>query len=218
MEKEINRIHKRLRRSKFAVFLIIAFLALLTYLLIVVAGQVTTEEAINTQPRAMETQIEQELDSMIDMSAEANYRVVPDCSNYKEWIEKMREDIRRLAKKLSYRIRRDSGDILYGSCYEFIPGVRRGGDIIGPEMSPGPTWIRVSPQTGSENIQGEPGGLMLPELIPEKCSYLVSLYFKLQDLEEMMEKTCKSCPRPGQTSIDQSIVPNDSIIKSTPLQ
>ena len=205
MEKEINRIHKRLRRSKFAVFLIIAFLALLTYLLIVVAGQVTTEEAINTQPRAMETQIEQELDSMIDMSAEPNYRIVPDCSNYMAWIEKMREDIRKTAGNLYYRIKSSSGDIIYGSCLRYIPS-----------NNPG----RETGMTGTGNTDGDiiaPDGPIDP-LIPSKCSNLVSLYFRLQDLEEMMEKTCKSCPRPGQTSIDQSIVPNDSIIKSTPLQ
>lgn len=54
MDDEVAKIHKFLRRSRIATFLIIAFLALLTYLLIVVSRQVSSEQAFIFQPKANE--------------------------------------------------------------------------------------------------------------------------------------------------------------------
>lgn len=52
MEKEFAKIHRRLHRSKFAIYIIIAFLALLTYLLIIVSGQISNDQAIQNQSQA----------------------------------------------------------------------------------------------------------------------------------------------------------------------
>ncbi|OGK15069.1 hypothetical protein A3H80_00900 [Candidatus Roizmanbacteria bacterium RIFCSPLOWO2_02_FULL_37_19] len=51
MEKEIAKVHRRLRRSKLAIYVIIAFVALLTYLLIVVSQEIN-QQAVIYQPKA----------------------------------------------------------------------------------------------------------------------------------------------------------------------
>lgn len=43
MEKEINKLHTHIGRSKFAIFAVVGFLTLLTYLLITVSAQLATE-------------------------------------------------------------------------------------------------------------------------------------------------------------------------------
>lgn len=56
MKSEFEDLYKKLSRSKFVIFTIVGFLALLTYLLIVVSKQVSSPEAqINTAPRATDT-------------------------------------------------------------------------------------------------------------------------------------------------------------------
>src|SRR3990167_11228904 len=54
MDKEIAHLHTKIGRSKFAVYLIIGFLALLTYLLIVVSRGVSNEQAVNLPSQASE--------------------------------------------------------------------------------------------------------------------------------------------------------------------
>ena len=49
MEKEIAKVHRRLRRSKLAIYVIIAFVALLTYLLIVVSRELASVQTSDSQ-------------------------------------------------------------------------------------------------------------------------------------------------------------------------
>jgi hypothetical protein len=52
-DAHIQHLHTSLFRSKWAIFSIVAFLTLLTYLLITVSGQISTQETmINTAPKA----------------------------------------------------------------------------------------------------------------------------------------------------------------------
>lgn len=43
MEKEVNKLHTHIGRSKFAIFAVVGFLAILTYLLITVSGQLASD-------------------------------------------------------------------------------------------------------------------------------------------------------------------------------
>lgn len=93
MDKEIAHLHTKIGRSKFAIFLIIGFLFLITYLLITVSKQVSTPEAqISTAPRA-------NYDASDDSSMTPQY-ALPTCSNFEDyfqsrlnWIDRHRQDL-----------------------------------------------------------------------------------------------------------------------------
>lgn len=52
--KEVEKLQRYLKRHRFVLYVIVGFLALLTYLLIVVAGQVSSEQAFQGESRAFD--------------------------------------------------------------------------------------------------------------------------------------------------------------------
>src|SRR3989344_5881294 len=53
-DEEINRLHRRQTRTKFVIFIVVAFLALLTYLLINVSQQIASNDSLDFRSRASE--------------------------------------------------------------------------------------------------------------------------------------------------------------------
>ena len=87
------------RRSKFAIFFIVGFLGLLTYLLITVSTQVTNEQALNSDSYAMKAKMEETIDIEPIDPGEGEYPGRPiTCSDYQQVIEGLREQLRALRK------------------------------------------------------------------------------------------------------------------------
>lgn len=87
-EAHVKNLHTGLLRSKWAIFSIVGFLVLLTYLLITVSTQVGTSEVqINTAPKA---------DTL-----DPNYRLPISCDSYQQYVEFSHADIDSIKKELN---------------------------------------------------------------------------------------------------------------------
>jgi len=87
-DAHVQNLHTGLLRSKWAIFSIVGFLVLLTYLLITVSTQVgTSETQINTAPRA---------DTL-----DPNFREPISCDSYQQYVEFSHADIDSIKKELN---------------------------------------------------------------------------------------------------------------------
>lgn len=164
MEKDIEHIKKALNRNRFAVFAVVGFLGLITYLLIVVSQSVTEQASISTT--SMASVIETPAAPLLPI--ESTY---PNCSNYVDYIEARRADAREAAKKIRYRLPGE-GDEITGSCEDYL-------------YVPAPTGSR-----GRTDGEETPSG----PVAPAECAEIARLHTDLTFIQDFMRNKCLQCP------------------------
>lgn len=224
MEQDFEHIRKSLARNRFAIFALLGFLALITYLLIIVSKQVTDQASITNSSQAYELAVEDPLMPIDPIMGDLPLS----CTNYKDYLESMRSNIRKMAKKTSYTIK-GNGDIVKGTCDRFLasatptPGGQTdlmslpageenslpGGDEnslpAGDENSlpggdnnslPGGEGNSLpGGEEGRVNPNADPAAKVSPR-IPRQCSELVDLYESMNILENFMKSKCLQCADP----------------------
>ncbi|OGK15070.1 hypothetical protein A2862_01955 [Candidatus Roizmanbacteria bacterium RIFCSPHIGHO2_01_FULL_38_41] len=76
MEAEIAKLHRRLRRSKLAIYVIIAFVALLTYLLIIVSRELASVQTSDTMAQTGPIKVGQVSPGCLTEELEVNNRTI----------------------------------------------------------------------------------------------------------------------------------------------
>ena|SRR3989338_707029 len=198
MEKEIQRLHRRLARSKFAVFLIIGFLALLTYLLITVANQVKNNEAFVFMPRAVETADTSQPDAPFPGLT---------CSNFQERIDFMRGQLQDLRRQLNCpatpgQTSADSPSGEASGC-SLVADLER--DLDEFESVIREKCTRCSRGETTTNDATDSDSLSVPSALlpPLSCETVdLKINFMLNKTIDMLEK--KYCPSPTTNLLDGS--------------